>query len=198
MRSAHAKDNFAENVSLADASMGFGGFFERELGCDRDLQICFLYGAIQFFKFTYARFRIVRINFHTAEFFGFGLDSVWIRKAAAWSKDIEAAKNGFATAENEHCVDALGRKIESSLDKVHVMAIHSDISTETLHESDAFLSGRHADNLRASFLGELNGESAHCARRAVNHDVLSRLDVEVIADSLKRCEPPSWVRPLHV
>jgi hypothetical protein len=52
------------------------------------------------------------------------------------------------------------------------MAVHSDIGTETLDESDAILAGGDAYNFRASFLGELNRESANAARRAVNHDVL--------------------------
>jgi hypothetical protein len=102
------------------------------------------------------------------------------------SKDIEAPKNGFAAAENEHRVHALRREVESSLEEVLMMAIHSNIGTKTMHEIDSVLAGGDSYNFRAALLGELNGESANATRRAVNHDVLPSLDVQVVADSLKR------------
>jgi hypothetical protein len=69
------------------------------------------------------------------------------------------------------------------------MSIHSNIGTETLHKSDTIFAGGDTYDFRTSLLGELNGESADAARRAVNHDVLSGLYVQVIADSLKRRKP---------
>src|SRR5882724_4451145 len=69
------------------------------------------------------------------------------------------------------------------------MAIHSNIGAETLDEGDTIFARGDAHDFRASLLRELNGKSANPARRAVNHDVLSSLHVQVIADPLKRREP---------
>jgi hypothetical protein len=43
------------------------------------------------------------------------------------------------------------------------MAIHCNIGTETLDESDTIFAGGDTYEFRASFLGELNGESADTA-----------------------------------
>ena len=121
-------------------------------------------------------------------FFKRWLDAVRIRESATSAEGIEAAQHGVAAAQNEHSIDALERELECGLNEVVPVAVHYSVGAEPPRQRRPISAGRHGQDFCAAFLGKLDGQRSNGARRAMNHDVLARLDIQMVRDSLERCE----------
>jgi hypothetical protein len=108
--------------------------------------------------------------------------------AAAFAQQIERARQRTSADEGKHGVDAVRRSRACRFSDVVALAVDHGVGAEATHEGCAIGARRGGDHIGAATLGELHGEHADIAARAVDDQRFAPLEFERVVDALQRRE----------
>src|SRR5689334_16071532 len=188
--SAHAEYDLAERVAFLDPLMRGRGVVERERLGNHDAELRPVDGPGEPLELAHAGDGVVRGDLDALAFTRRRLDPVRVRDAAATRLEgVEALREGRAGTQGKDGVRAVGRELAGGLPDVTLPPVSGRVGAEPPDQGHAVLTRGGCEYARAEPLRELQRDRPDAARRAVDDQPLTLLDLQRTFEALESREP---------